>query len=126
VANADLADTSIGHLIKSRAARNVITKSRLIEGAASRALDICNGGVLEISNTYFKQTQATNSDEIIGYGAECVTNAEGVRVPTHPVNTVNIAADVHWFDERIPEGTFFRAFITPTLFKIAALTRSGG
>jgi hypothetical protein len=48
VANADLADTSIGHLIKSRAARNVITQSRLIEGAASRALDICNGGVLEI------------------------------------------------------------------------------
>ncbi len=116
VTNADLADTSIGHLIKSRAARNVIAGCRLIEGRASRAIDICNGGVLEIANTYVKQTQATDNPELIGYGAECARNAAGVRIPTYAVNTVTIAADVLCFDEREPQGTFFRAFITPTVF----------
>jgi len=116
VTNAKLADTSIGHLIKSRAAKNVITGCRLIEGRASRAIDICNGGVLEIANTYIKQTQATDNPEVIGYGAECMMNASGVRVPTYPINTVDIAADVYCLDERIPAGTFFRAFITPTSF----------
>ena len=75
VTNADLADTFIGHLIKSRAARNVIAGCRLIEGRASRAIDICNGGVLEIANTYIKQTQATDNPELIGYGA----SARGTR-----------------------------------------------
>jgi len=116
VTNAYLADTSIGHLIKSRAAKNVITKCRLIEGPASRAIDICNGGVLEISNTYLKQTQPTDNPEVIGYGAECIKDATGARLPTYPVNTVDIAADVYCIDERVPNGTFFRAFITPTIY----------
>jgi len=116
VANAYLADTSIGHLIKSRAAKNVITRCRLIEGSASRAIDICNGGVLEISNTYLKQTQATDNPDVIGYGAECTKDATGARLPTYPVNTVNIAPDVYCIDERVPNGTFFRAFITPTTY----------
>ena len=126
VTNADLTDTSIGHLIKSRAAKNVITNCRLIEGAASRAIDICNGGVLEIGSTFIKQTQATDNPDIIGYGAECTKNAAGVRLPTYPVNTVNIAADVHCIDERIPKGTFFRAFINPTIFNNLVTGNIGG
>jgi hypothetical protein len=116
VTDAHLADTLIGHLIKSRAAKNVITKCRLIEGTASRAIDICNGGVLEISSTYIKQTQATDNPEIIGYGAECAKDATGARVPTYPSTTVNIAADVRCIDERIPNGTFFRRSSHPTVF----------
>jgi hypothetical protein len=72
--------------------------------------------VLEISDTYIEQTQATDNPEVIGYGAECAKNGAGVRLPTYPVNTVSIAADVYCVDERIPNGTFFMAFITPTIF----------
>jgi hypothetical protein len=116
ITDADLSDTFIGHLIKSRAARNLISGCKLVEGRASRAIDICNGGVLKISNTYIKQTQETDNPDIIGYGAECAKDAAGNRQPSYPLNTIDIAADVRCFDTRNPLGEFVDRFLAPTVY----------
>ena len=63
-------DAKVGHLIKSRASRTRIEGVTLIEGEASRALDLPNGGVVEILGCTFVQSDATNNSQLIGYGLE--------------------------------------------------------
>jgi len=57
-----------GHLIKSRAKRTRIENVLLVEENASRAVDVPNGGVVEILGCTIEQSKETGNFEIIGYG----------------------------------------------------------
>jgi len=90
----------VGHLIKSRAALTRIENVVLDEGGASRALDIPNGGVVEISGSTFVQSLATNNPEIIGYGLE-------VQEPHWPLNKFVFESSNKVVDRRVPPGQVF-------------------
>jgi len=93
-------DSNVGHLIKSRAARTRIKNVQLVEGRASRAVDVPNGGVVEILGCTIEQSDATNNLEIIGYGLE-------VGAPFWPENSFTFAANNQVTDTRNPLGLVF-------------------
>jgi hypothetical protein len=86
-----------GHLVKSRAARTRIENVRLEEGRASLAIDVPNGGVVEVLGCTFIQSQATGNSEIIGYGRE-------VKGPHWPENSFTFRANNTVTDTRVPRG----------------------
>ena len=58
-------DSRVGHPIKSRAARTCIENVVLIEGGASRAIDLPNGGDVEILGCAIAQSDATQNSQIV-------------------------------------------------------------
>jgi hypothetical protein len=91
-------NSKVGHLLKSRAARTRIENVQLVEGAASRAIDLPNGGVVEILGCTISQSQATNNSEIVGYGLE-------VSGPYWPGNSFTFRASNTVTNTRNPPGT---------------------
>jgi hypothetical protein len=64
---------NIGHLLKSRAAKNDIRYNRLTDedgGRASYELDLPNGGVSTVIGNLIQQNRATENSTIIAFGEE--------------------------------------------------------
>ncbi len=93
-------NSNVGHLLKSRAARTHVENVVLTEGQASRAIDLPNGGVVEILGCTISQSQDTNNPEIIGYGFE-------VGSAFWPTNSFTFRASNVVTDTRSPLGTVF-------------------
>jgi Right handed beta helix region len=87
-----------GHLLKSRAARTRIENVQLVEGEASRAIDLPNGGGVEILGCTISQSQATHNSDIIAYGFE-------VGRPFWPTNSFTFRASNTVVNTRRPPGT---------------------
>ena len=64
--------TTIGHLLKSRAARTTIRNTRLIGGGGteSACLDVPNGGVLDIEGLVCEKSPGTDAPWLIHYSGE--------------------------------------------------------
>ena len=63
----------VGHLLKSRAGRNLIFYNRLtdeIGGTASYELEFPNGGVAYVMGNLIQQSSTTENPNIISFGAE--------------------------------------------------------
>ena len=69
-------DANVGHEIKSRAADNIITNSRIfdLQSSASYSIDLPNGGNATISNDVIEQGPNTQNPNIIAYGEEGASN----------------------------------------------------
>lgn len=93
-------NSNVGHLVKSRAARTRIENVRLIEGRASRAIDLPNGGEVEILGCSLEQTQQTDNPQIIGYGLE-------LGAPAWPANSFVFRASNKVTNTRSPAGAVF-------------------
>jgi hypothetical protein len=65
-------DARVGHLVKSRAARNYILYDRLTgeRGTDSYELDLPNGGLSYVIGTVLEQGRATQNPNILAYGEE--------------------------------------------------------
>jgi hypothetical protein len=63
----------VGHLIKSRAAHNLIAYNRLADGSDGRAsyeLEFPNGGVARVLGNQVQQSSQTSNPVLVSYGAE--------------------------------------------------------
>ena len=65
-------DADVGHLVKSRAARNYILYDRLTgeRGTDSYELDLPNGGLSYVVGTVLQQGRATQNPNMLAYGEE--------------------------------------------------------
>lgn len=65
-------DARVGHLVKSRAARNYILYDRLTgeRGTDSYELDLPNGGLSYVIGTVLQQGRATQNPNMLAYGEE--------------------------------------------------------
>ncbi len=65
-------DAHVGHLVKSRAARNYILYDRLTgeRGTDSYELDLPNGGLSYVVGTVLQQGRATQNPNMLAYGEE--------------------------------------------------------
>ena len=64
---------NVGHLIKSRAKRSVVTYNRLtdeIDGRASYELEFPNGGLVYVIGNIIQQSAQTSNSTLISFGAE--------------------------------------------------------
>ena len=76
----------VGHLLKSRAAKNLIYYNRLtdeIGGAASYELEFPSGGLAYVMGNLIQQSSTTENPNVISYGAE------GYRSQTNRLYLVN-------------------------------------
>jgi hypothetical protein len=80
---------TIGHLLKSRAARTTIRNSRLIGGGGSESacLDVPNGGVLDIDGLITEKSPGTDASWLIHYAGE---NQDKDGVPFHDPSSIRI------------------------------------
>jgi hypothetical protein len=80
---------AIGHLLKSRAGRTSVRRSRLLGagGSESACLDAPNGGVLEIEDVVCEKSPDSDAIWMIHYGGEN-TDAEGA--PFHTPSSIVI------------------------------------
>ncbi|MBI3545368.1 MAG: hypothetical protein HY081_02040 [Gammaproteobacteria bacterium] len=79
-------DPYIGHNVKSRAAKTVITGGTFIQGRGSRFLDTPVGGEVEVSGaTIYRDSTLGDNKDVLGYGLE-------VPAPEYTVNTINFRA----------------------------------
>lgn len=71
-------DAVIGHLVKSRAQKNVVTYNRITDegGTASYELDFPNGGLTLVIGNLVQQSPTTDNPAIISFGEEGATNAD--------------------------------------------------
>ena len=92
-----------GHLLKTRTLKTIVHGSLFYEGGASRALDICLGGDLEITGCSIWQSQETDNSDLIGYGPETG------RVAGNVVFRGNYVLDT-----RSPKGTLWHEYVAPT------------
>jgi hypothetical protein len=78
-------DSKIGHLLKSRAATNVIEYNRLSDddGTGSYELDLPNGGACRIIGNLIQQSAGSQNGTILSYGEEGIVN------PASELNLVN-------------------------------------
>jgi len=87
----DLLSTSctIGHLLKSRAARTIIRNVRLLGdgGSESACLDVPDGGILEIDGLVCEKSPGSDAAWIIHYGGE---NQDASGVPFHVPASIRI------------------------------------
>lgn len=81
--------TTIGHLLKSRAARTTIRNSRLLGGGGteSACLDVPNGGMLDIAGLVCEKSQGTDAVWLIHYSGE---NQDDGGVPFHNPSSIRI------------------------------------
>ncbi len=80
---------TIGHLMKSRAARTIIRNSRLLGdgGSESACLDVPDAGILEIDGLVCEKSPGTDAAWIIHYAGE---NQDAAGVPFHAPASVKI------------------------------------
>jgi hypothetical protein len=80
---------TIGHLLKSRAARTTIRNSRLIGGGGSESacLDVPNAGVLEIEGLVAEKSPDSDASWLIHYAGE---NQDDGGVPFHNPSSIRI------------------------------------
>jgi hypothetical protein len=78
-------DTVIGHLLKSRAAKNIIEYNRLSDdtGTGSYELNLPNGGSANIIGNIIQQSAKSQNHVIFSYGEEGITH------PNSELNVVN-------------------------------------
>jgi len=71
-------DARVGHLVKSRAARNYILYDRLTgeRGTDSYELDLPNGGLSYVIGTVLEQGRATQNPNMLAYGEEGEMNPD--------------------------------------------------
>ena len=81
---------TIGHLLKSRAAKTVIRNTRLIGngGSESACLDVPDAGVLEIDGLVCEKSPNTDANWLIHYSGE--NQDDGNGVPFHVPSSVRI------------------------------------
>jgi len=81
--------TRIGHLLKSRAAKTTIRKTRLIGdgGTESACLDVPNAGVLDIDGLVAEKSPGSDAEWLIHYSGE---NQDGANMPFHDPSSVRI------------------------------------
>ena len=63
----------VGHLLKSRAARNLIAYNRLTdeaEGSASYELEFANGGIAHVIGNLIQQSALSQNPHLVSFGAE--------------------------------------------------------
>jgi hypothetical protein len=79
----------IGHLLKSRAARTVIRRTRLLtgDGTASACLDVPDGGVLEIDGVVCEKGPGSDASWVIHYAGE---NQDAAGLPFHATSSITI------------------------------------
>lgn len=73
VNNSNFQGTQVGHDIKSRAAKTVVTGNTLddgVTGTTSYAIDVCNGGNTTITGNTITQGVHTQNEAMIAYAAE--------------------------------------------------------
>jgi hypothetical protein len=97
-------DANIGHCIKSRAARTIIDGAQIHEGRASRAIDVPNGGFVEIGNCDIVQSQATNNSGVVSYG-------DSGKI--WPINEFHFYASNKVTNTRVPAGAVFAFAFEP-------------
>ena len=80
---------SIGHLLKSRAAKTTIRNSRLLGqgGTESACLDVPDAGVLDIDGLVCEKSAGTDASWIIHYSGE---NKDDVGVPFYQPSSIRI------------------------------------
>ena len=81
--------STIGHLLKSRAAKTVIRNTRLIGngGTESACLDVPDGGVLDIDGLVCEKSPGTDAAWIIHYSGE---NQDQAGMPFHAQSSIRI------------------------------------
>jgi hypothetical protein len=79
----------IGHLLKSRAARTVVSNSRLLGGGGteSACLDVPDAGVLELNKVVCEKSPGTDANWMIHYSGE---NQDGAGVFFHTPSSITI------------------------------------
>lgn len=107
-------DAKVGHLVKSRAARNYILYNRLTgeSGTSSYELDLPNAGTSFVIGNSFQQGNGTENPSLFGYGLEGLTPGN----PGHDLYLVNNT----FVNERENGGTFLNvgaAIETPAVLK---------
>jgi hypothetical protein len=105
-------DTTIGHLLKSRAAKNIIEFNRLSDdaGTGSYELNLPNGGFANIVGNIIQQSAKSQNRIILSYGEEGVT---------HPKSELNVINNT--FINDADSGTFVSANRLPEDCKIRLL-----
>jgi hypothetical protein len=80
---------TIGHLLKTRAARTVIRNSRLLGGGGSESacLDVPNGGILDIDGLVCEKSVDSDAHWIIHYSGE---NQDAVAMPFHKASSIRL------------------------------------
>lgn len=119
-----------GHLVKSRAARNLILCNQLVDGDAGEAsyeLDLPNAGLAWVLGNVIAQGPRPQNLALLAYGAERPLHADSALYVAHN-SFVNEAAQPaafvrHW-PERLPAGT--PVVTRNNLLFGAALPGSGG
>jgi hypothetical protein len=79
----------IGHLLKSRAAKTIIRRTRLLtgDGSASACLDVPDCGVLDIDDLVCQKGPNADAGWVIHYGGE---NQDASGVPFHDPSSITI------------------------------------
>lgn len=82
-------DCTIGHLLKSRAAKTVIRNSRLLGGGGteSACLDLPDAGILDIDGLVCEKSPFSDAGWMIHYSGE---NQDGAGIGFHKVSNVKI------------------------------------
>lgn len=82
-------EVTIGHLLKSRAARTTVRNSRLLggNGSESACLDVPNGGELTMDGVVCEKSVDSDAEWLIHYGGE---NQDDHGMPFHRASSVDI------------------------------------
>jgi hypothetical protein len=104
-------DTVAGHLLKSRAAVNIIEFNWLVDmdGTGSYELDLPNGGKADVVGNIIQQSAGSQNSTIFAYGEEGITNKNS------ELNIVN-----NTFVNDRSAGVFVNAQNLPVKFKLLA------
>ena len=100
VANSYFHHAHFGHLLKSRAALNLISNNRLVDetgGTASYELEFPNGGTARVSGNLIGQSTGTENPVLISFGAE------GYKWPRNEIHL-----DGNTLVNPLPNGIFLR------------------
>ncbi|MBV8780010.1 MAG: right-handed parallel beta-helix repeat-containing protein [Phycisphaerae bacterium] len=102
-------DTAIGHLLKSRSAKNTIAFNRLTDdaGTGSYELDLPNGGECDLIGNIIRQSPRSQNSTIIAFGEEG-TDTRTLRLSLSHNTIIN--------DK--PTGTFIDANKAPATLKL--------
>lgn len=108
----------VGHNIKSRAARTIISSSRILDrnGTTSYSVDIPDGGDLTIAGSVIQQGPRGQNPALISYAAESASN---------PGRRIRIAAST-LVDDRPGGGPFLRTFIPANVAYLSSLLVGAG
>ncbi len=104
-------DTKDGHLLKSRAAVNVVEYNRIADeaGTGSYELDFPNGGRTRVVGNLIEQSAGSQNGVILAYGEEGVVD---------PKSALYVVGNT--FINRRPAGTFIDVQKTPAGFQLIA------